>query len=114
MLAVEKYSKKSLKSLETQLRAHLKGFFSEYEGIKGLFEKEEYWSAKERYTQDVYDGSDFNYFKMLKDNRDDVGISYDSRIVHCLEMPLEDLPLYLNSYDGLVQITVKWRLKEGI
>jgi hypothetical protein len=112
MLGIKKYSKKSLAVLLSKISAYLKSFFSEYEGFEGLFDEEEYWSARERYNQDVYDGVDFERFKKPIDDIDDVGISYDSRIVHCLEMPLEELPLYLNSYDGLVKITVSWRLKQ--
>jgi hypothetical protein len=116
MLAVKRYSKESLKVLSDKLKAHLKSFFSEYEGFDGLFNEDEYWSARQRYQNDIYEGVYIKVF--MRHTPPDVSemdteISYDSRVVHCLEMPIEDLALYVHSYSELVQIAVKWRLEQG-
>ena len=92
----------SLLTRERYMVAYQK-YRGEYQGARGTEGLKPFFKdLKENYPRIAeYDG---NYFEP---------ITRTSLVVHMLELPLSEVPLYLTSADEQVRILSKWRLKKG-
>ena len=106
---------KSLEELTTLMftgwgaRRHNRELIAEPENRK------HYLLALEGYKERVESGMPFNILKAITydSNVEKKYFRSDDIIVHMLEAPFEEMPLYINSKEGYAAFFSKWRMEIG-